>query len=486
MNAALTDSGVNAQVRLVHAAEVAFDEPGFWSYSTLRQIYDQLRTPGDGVLDEVHSLREAHLADLVSLMPGNIRAAQGYGVAGLPSGPDDPYLEAQGISVIAGHEWYDWGFAHEVGHNLGAGHDWYADGPYPAPRPSYAHAHTDTDAPGEAFVTAVAYTSICDARQSYPCRTIARYSNPDVQYRGRPTGVQPGTDTSCTADNAANPQCDADNRRQMNLVGPALADVRHPLRPAALSVRMARQPRDVTSNTEEIAYTLYLANSGEVPATGVRVVDTLPGEAAFVAGSASDGGQHSGGQLVWSGLTVPGEGSKTLTFRLRPSGLTPGPTALIQTVQVTSNEGATVPPTRFVTVIDGRKLLLPMTVNDWESLPADPGDSDNIADALPLASDQPASGSVSQGDRFDVFRIELRTGQVVDLQLSGTGGDADLYLYGPDATDIALNQPILGSNSSNNDERIVAQVLRDGSFYAAVYAYEGATSYQLRATVTGP
>jgi uncharacterized repeat protein (TIGR01451 family) len=69
----------------------------------------------------------------------------------------------------------------------------------------------------------------------------------------------------------------------------------------------------------DIAYTIKVRNLGNAAATGVSITDPIPANSTFV--SASDGGTLSSGKAVWSGLTVPAGGTKsvTLTVRISPS-----------------------------------------------------------------------------------------------------------------------------------------------------------------------
>ena len=62
-NLAYQNSGVRQRVRLVHRQEVPYQDSGSMSVDLGR-----LATVGDGYLDEVHALRDAHGADLVSLL----------------------------------------------------------------------------------------------------------------------------------------------------------------------------------------------------------------------------------------------------------------------------------------------------------------------------------------------------------------------------------------------------------------------------------
>src|SRR5262249_50213552 len=84
---------------------------------------------------------------------------------------------------------------HEMGHNMGLNHDRATDGCASgycgAGAASYAFGYRD---PGF-FRTIMAY-----ACSSPGCPRILHFSNPNVAYAGRPTGIDPGAPTA--ADNA--------------------------------------------------------------------------------------------------------------------------------------------------------------------------------------------------------------------------------------------------------------------------------------------
>jgi uncharacterized repeat protein (TIGR01451 family) len=466
-NAAYANSGIHLRLNLVHIAEVNYAD----SDSLLTDL-NRLMNTSDGFMDEVHALRDSHLADLVTLAVA------------------DPKNNASGIACKPPH-WYDpmegcafsvnsleaglRAFTHEVGHNLGADHDWYVDDdPYDQHFPS-AHGHISL---GGRWRTIMAYSSLCSQHGFY-CPRIPYFSNPEVSYGGRSTGVAVGTNLSCTAGNADNPPCDADSRLTINESAGYVADYRRPPVPATLSARLSWYPYEVHTTTVEVYYTLEIENSGELPATGVRVADTIPAQTTYVEGSANQGGAFAQGQIVWSGLTVAAGQRVELWFTLGLLGGIQEGTALVNTVEVTSNEGASLPATQFVTHVDPERVFLPLVARNARPQPPPGADSDNIIDALPVASGQTVSGQVSQGDRFDVFRIELRAGQPVELSLTGTGGDADLYLFGPSTTDVTRDPALAGSYTDGNYEWLRGRVLADGPYYPVVHSYMGTTDYGL-------
>ena len=69
--------------------------------------------------------------------------------------------------------------------------------------------------------------------------------------------------------------------------------------------------RTTAAPGETLTYTITVENISTKNATGVTVVDTLPGTVAFI--SADNGGVHSNGSITWNNLNVAGNSSITLT-----------------------------------------------------------------------------------------------------------------------------------------------------------------------------
>ncbi len=129
--------------------------------------------------------------------------------------------------------------------------------------------------------------------------------------------------------------------------------------------------------------------------------------------------------------------------------------------------------------------FLPLVLNNG-SRAADcvadpPGESSNIEDARTICSGQQVSGSVSVADEDidDVYRIEVTDGQVLAAELSGMGGDVDLYLYRGDTTDVQTDPWASASGSDGNEETIRIFLTEGGPWYVDVFAYDGETDYTL-------
>ena len=190
-NQAYANSGINYQLALVKAAEVNYAEVP--SFSTM---LSSLRNQGDGVLDEVHGLRDMYGADLVSMIVGG---SQYCGLGYLMSNPGAGF-QSYAFSVVArGCATGYYSFAHELGHNLGCQHDrdHAGTGAY-----SYSFGHR---APDSSWRTVMAYA---------PGPRVGHFSNPAVMLNGISTGV---VNTSAGG---------ADNAMTINTTAPIVAQFR--------------------------------------------------------------------------------------------------------------------------------------------------------------------------------------------------------------------------------------------------------------------
>lgn len=195
-NTGYDHSGVRQILRLAHAEEVAYSEAGFDWDTTLDRLTDQ----HDGYLDQVHTLRDEHRADLVVLLVDDYTYC---GLAWLMTAVS-PSFASSAFSLV------NWdcatgiySLAHEMGHNMGSHHNWEETdeiGAFP-----YSKGY---QAPNRAFRTIMAYD--CPGG----CTRINYWSNPDSSYQGQATGrdyqaYQP-----------------ADNRRSLNQTTPTVGSWR--------------------------------------------------------------------------------------------------------------------------------------------------------------------------------------------------------------------------------------------------------------------
>ena len=157
-------SQIRTRVRLAHSYQTAYTQD-----TEMENDLERLRAARDGYMDEAHDLRNQYGADLVALLVG--RRSNWCGYAKLYSGH-----EINGFSVSS-QTCGSYIFAHELGHNQGANHDPDTNANLWFP---YGHGLCNV---GSRWRTVMSYAS------SESCRPrIPHFSNPNVSYRGVPTG----------------------------------------------------------------------------------------------------------------------------------------------------------------------------------------------------------------------------------------------------------------------------------------------------------
>ena len=205
-NAAYQRSGAMQRVKRVLLQEVTYTESG------ARTDLDKLTDKNDGVMDEVHDLRDEHGADLVHLISG---AGDFCGLAWI--GPRESF----GFSLAAYNcEVKYYTFAHELGHNMGLNHDRYAvkckgqasERPWTCNNyiDNHPHAHSygyvnqrafPTATRGQVWMTIMAYDWQCrDAgfpllEPGWYCQRIPFFSNPNLNWSGDALGVSGTADS---------------------------------------------------------------------------------------------------------------------------------------------------------------------------------------------------------------------------------------------------------------------------------------------------
>jgi hypothetical protein len=213
-NQAYSNSQIAMQLRLVHTAEVAYSESGAIDTDLTR-----LRSTTDGVMDQVHQMRDQHKADLVALIVDN--GGNSCGIAYVMANGPRAGFASSAFSVTARDCLANDTLAHELGHNMGNAHDRVTGG-----TGIYPYSYGYRDEIGK-FRTIMAYS--CPTS----CPRVKYFSNPRLLYNGRPLGI----------DHAVNPTNSADNARSMNEVRHIVAawrasttDVSPPAAPAHLRI----------------------------------------------------------------------------------------------------------------------------------------------------------------------------------------------------------------------------------------------------------
>jgi hypothetical protein len=214
-NQAYSNSQIAMQLRLVHTAEVAYAESGAIDTDLTR-----LRSTTDGIMDQVHQLRDQHKADLVALIVDN--GGNSCGIAYVMANGPRASFASSAFSVTARDCIANNTLAHELGHNMGNAHDRATGG-----TGVFAYSHGYRDEIGR-FRTVMAY-----ACPTVSCPRVKYFSNPQLLYNGRPLGI----------DHTVNPTNSADNARSMNEVRQIVAawrtgtaDITPPLAPTNLRI----------------------------------------------------------------------------------------------------------------------------------------------------------------------------------------------------------------------------------------------------------
>jgi hypothetical protein len=215
-NQAYSNSQIAMQLRLVRMAEVTYTESGNMNTDLTR-----LQNTTDGILDQVHQLRDQHKADLVALIVDNGGNSCGIAYV-MTNGPRASFANFA-FSVTARDCIVNNTLAHELGHNMGNAHDRATGGTGAFP---YSYGYRDEIGK---FRTIMAY-----ACPTVSCPRVKYFSNPRLLYIGRPLGI----------DHTINPANSADNARSMNDVRQIVAawraattDVTPPATPTGIQVR---------------------------------------------------------------------------------------------------------------------------------------------------------------------------------------------------------------------------------------------------------
>ncbi len=198
-NDAFARSGAIGQIRLVGTQLVSYVES-----SSYVDDLNRLTNTSDGIMDQVHTLRNTVGADLVCLLRRGVDSSLRGGLAWQPLSTAG---EAnRGFSVVQTEAALaTLTFAHELGHNLGLGHargDSQATGIF-------------SDSLGYRFngLSGTQFRTIMAASGSGT--RISHFSNPEISFDGAATGVGPPS-----AANSANAA------RTMSIMMPAIAGFR--------------------------------------------------------------------------------------------------------------------------------------------------------------------------------------------------------------------------------------------------------------------
>jgi hypothetical protein len=169
-NQSYVNSGININLVRSHSAQVSYSEAN----RSFSQHVSALRSTTDGIMDNVHTLRNTYAADVVALV---VNDSEACGQAAAIKATATSAFMAAHYTCITGY----YSFGHEIGHLQGARHDRYVDGS----TTPYAYGHGFIPA-SKSWRTVMAYGNNCSN-----CTRIQWWSNPAKTYPG--TGEVMGT-----------------------------------------------------------------------------------------------------------------------------------------------------------------------------------------------------------------------------------------------------------------------------------------------------
>lgn len=173
-NVAYQNSLIDLRIRSVGVLEANYSEAG-----DLGVDLGWLRGKNDGVLDEVHTLRDQLGADLVGLVT-NAAAGGACGIGYLMTFVDQSF-ESSAFTVTSRTCFSNQTLAHEFGHNMGCAHDRDNAG---GASHSFAYGYRT---PNNQWRTVMAYA---------PGTRVQIFSNPNVSFGGFPMGIADGQPNS--------------------------------------------------------------------------------------------------------------------------------------------------------------------------------------------------------------------------------------------------------------------------------------------------
>ena len=190
--AALDNSHANIDLRIVHTYFTLYEETGVSRTDLFRLATSADFSPWgseyEGYMEEVHTLRDQHGADLVSMLTTNSDAGGLAFMLTNPAGNPQLGFSLNRVQQMATSTT----FVHEIGHNLGKAHSRNqrseAAGAFGGMF-DYSTGWRFTGDSGTSYATVMAYAEALDQSNS---SRIEYFSNPEVMFDGVPTGTYSG------------------------------------------------------------------------------------------------------------------------------------------------------------------------------------------------------------------------------------------------------------------------------------------------------
>lgn len=306
-NQSYINSNVEQRMRLVHVMEVNYTEAG----SALTDV-TRLQSTSDGQIDNVHTLRDAHGADVVLLILetlGGTTCGRAFDIMN----PVSNAFETDAFAVVKRScSTGQYSFGHEAAHLMGARHDWSVDATNNSP---YAYNHgyfvaAPADPTVAAWRTVMAYNNGCGAGG---CARIPYWSNPNVNFppggvttdqMGVAAGAQQ-SDNQQTLDNTAltvaNFRCSSPSATNVWMKDTWLDTGKEP-DPATAGQAMWKSPYIWVRNTQDAALTeQHRHQNPELGSSNWVYVKLHNGANVSVNGTLEIYFANAGTSLTWPG-----------------------------------------------------------------------------------------------------------------------------------------------------------------------------------------
>jgi hypothetical protein len=317
-NSAYENSQVNARLRLVHTADVNYQET-----DDINQDLNNLEQgdTGNGPIPDVRQLRAQYQADLVCMITETTGGP--FGLANQMQNVDVNFSD-QAFSIVQrqfANTYYV--MAHELGHNMGCQHDRANSDESGAFSFSYAYRFV---------VNNINYHTVMAPQPGLP---IPYFSNPDVLFLGVPTGVP--EDQPDSANNAETINLTAATVAQFSSLlqtgTPPQITLVAPTNGASFIVpavvELTANAVDLDGQVVEVEFDVNGSSVGQVqsPPFTLRWTNTTPGTVSIGAQATDNDGLKTASAAVMVTFMLPpafdSAASRWLsdgTFRLRATG----------------------------------------------------------------------------------------------------------------------------------------------------------------------
>ncbi len=292
-NLALGNSNTLLKLQLVHSQQVNYGE-----LNNANDLYN-LRNNNDGIMDNVHSLRDTYSADLVMLLEvASFTGGLGY-ILSTPSGSP-----SYGFSLTRVQQ-ASWTYTgvHEWGHNMGCGHHRAQSTQAGPGLYSYSAGSRWTGNDNKKYCSVMTYESGSYFSDGVTHIEVPYFSNPGVLYGGVATGHP----------------ADSDNARTIRQVKSVVANYRAGMINQSISAPgwQARTFGDADFNhnisaNSGLPVTLISSNTAVATIAGSKIHIVAAGSSTITASQAGDNFYNAATNLNLS-LTV-NKAAQTITF----------------------------------------------------------------------------------------------------------------------------------------------------------------------------